>query len=94
MKTYLECFPCFLRQALEAARLATSDEAIQRMVLNQVMFNLCRMNPRTSPPQIGRFIHKTVKELSHCSDPYKEVKSEYNHLILRKYPGLKGIVEG
>jgi len=94
MKTYLECFPCFLRQALEAARLATDDETIQRMVLNQVMFNLCRMNPHTPPPQIGHFIHKTVKELTHCSDPYKEVKSEYNHLILKKYPELKGIIEG
>ena len=93
MKTYLECFPCFLRQALEAARLATDDETIQRMVLNQVMFNLCRMNPRTPPPQIGHFIHKTVKELTHCSDPYKEVKSEYNHLILRKYSELKEIIE-
>ena len=93
MKTYLECFPCFLRQALEAARLATSDEAIQRMVLNQVMFNLCRMNPRTPPPQIGHFIHKTVKELAHCSDPYKEIKTKHNRLTLKKYPELKGIIE-
>lgn len=94
MKTYLECFPCFLRQALEAARLATSDEAIQRMVLNQVMFNLCRMNPRTPPPQIGHFIHKTVKELTHCSDPYKEIKTKHNRLTLKKYPELKKIVDG
>jgi uncharacterized protein with ATP-grasp and redox domains len=34
-----------------------------------------------------------VKELTHCSDPYKEIKSEYNHLILRKYPELKEIIE-
>jgi len=93
MKTYLECFPCFLRQALEAARLATDDETIQRMVLNQVMFNLCRMNPHTPPPQIGHFIHKTVKELTHCSDPYKEIKTKHNRLTLKKYPELKGIIE-
>ncbi len=93
MKTYLECFPCFLRQALEAARLATDDETIQRMVLNQVMFNLCRMNPRTPPPQIGHFIHKTLKELTYCSDPYKEVKSKYNQLVLRKYSEFKGIIK-
>ncbi len=92
MKTYLECYPCFLRQALEAARLATDDKTTQRMVLNQVMFNLCRINPHTSPPQIGHFIHKTVKEITHCSDPYKEVKTKYNRFALKKYPELKKIV--
>ena len=25
MKTYLDCFPCMLRQALEAARMAEAD---------------------------------------------------------------------
>jgi hypothetical protein len=94
MKTYLECFPCFLRQALEAAQLATDDKTTQRMVLNQVMFNLCRLNPHTSPPQIGHFIHKTVKELTHCFDPYKEIKAKHNRLTLKKYPELKKIVDG
>ena len=93
MKTYLECFPCFLRQALEAARLATDNEITQRTVLNQVMFILCRMNPHTPPPRIGHTIHRVVKELTHCSDPYQEVKNKYNRLILRKYPGLKKVIE-
>jgi len=26
MKTYLDCFPCFLNQALRAARITTDDE--------------------------------------------------------------------
>jgi uncharacterized protein with ATP-grasp and redox domains len=26
MKTYLDCYPCFLRQALDAARMAGADE--------------------------------------------------------------------
>ena len=25
MKTYLDCIPCFIRQALEAARMVTDD---------------------------------------------------------------------
>ena len=26
LKTYLDCIPCFVRQALEASRMATNDE--------------------------------------------------------------------
>ena len=37
MKTYLDCFPCMLRQALEAARMAEADAGQQRAVLNRVM---------------------------------------------------------
>ena len=37
MKTYLDCIPCVLRQALEASRLSTDDEKVQREVLDKVM---------------------------------------------------------
>ena len=36
MKTYLDCIPCFFRQALAAARMSTEDEIIQRRVLISV----------------------------------------------------------
>lgn len=37
MKTYLDCYPCFLRQALEAARMAGLDENRQYRVLQKVL---------------------------------------------------------
>jgi len=36
MKTYLDCIPCFFRQGLEAARMATQDEEKQREVLDRI----------------------------------------------------------
>ena len=36
MRTNLDCFPCFLRQALEAVRMVTQNEGIQRKALNSV----------------------------------------------------------
>ncbi len=36
MKTYLDCFPCFLSQALRAARIATDDEMKIKRVLDKV----------------------------------------------------------
>ena len=34
MKTYLDCFPCFLNQALRAGRIATDDEKKIKRVLD------------------------------------------------------------
>ena len=37
MKFYLDCYPCLLRQALDAARMAGADEAQQKVVLDRVL---------------------------------------------------------
>ena len=37
MKTHLECIPCFIKQSLEAARMATDDEEVHEKVLKEVM---------------------------------------------------------
>jgi len=37
MKTYLDCYPCFLRQALEAARMAGARERIQHTLTDKEM---------------------------------------------------------
>ena len=36
MRTYLDCIPCFFKQALEAARMAGADEVIQKEVVNEL----------------------------------------------------------
>gem|GEM_PF-4339480 len=41
MKTYLECVPCIIRQALAAARFASSDPAVHE---NLLYFTLKMLN--------------------------------------------------
>jgi len=36
MKTYLDCIPCFYRQALDAARIAGTDEIIQKKIIDEL----------------------------------------------------------
>ena len=35
MRTYLDCIPCFVRQALDASRVATDDSAVHDQVLRE-----------------------------------------------------------
>jgi uncharacterized protein with ATP-grasp and redox domains len=37
MKTFLDCIPCFLRQALEASRMATKDESVQARIMRRIL---------------------------------------------------------
>ena len=94
MRVYLDCFPCFMRQALDAARMATDDQAAQREVLDRVAALLPTIPPRATPIDMGQLIHRLVREVTGVADPYAEVKRESNDLGLRLYPALKEQVKG
>lgn len=89
MKTTYDCIPCFIRQALDAVRLATSDEKIHEKVLRGVLVAASKMNLDISPPVMGQYIHKLIRELSGHNDPYKKIKDRFNNFALKLYPDLK-----
>jgi len=69
MRTYLDCLPCFLRQALDAARRATRDAEIQREVLNRVASVLPPELPLDATPiEIGGEIRRVVREATGGDD--------------------------
>lgn len=82
-----------LNQALEAARIATSDTALQREILNKVMGLLSELRLDVSPPEIARRTHRLVRELSGNPDPYKDLKQEYNTRALALLPELRARIE-
>lgn len=92
MKVYLDCFPCFLRQALEAARMAGNDERVHRKVLNAVMYRLMDLGLDVTPPKVGQAVHRTIREFTCNDDPYREIKARYNKIALDMLPRLKAIV--
>ncbi|MCD6486568.1 MAG: DUF89 family protein [Syntrophobacterales bacterium] len=94
MKIFLDCFPCFLRQALEASRISGADEKIQRDVLNCVMAELLEISKEKTPPQIGSMIHKTIREATGKSDPYREIKRHHNEQVLKMEENLSGLIDG
>jgi uncharacterized protein with ATP-grasp and redox domains len=73
MKSYLDCIPCFLRQSLEAARMATDDETVQEVVLKEVMKYLQKASFDNSPPELSREVHAIIRNVAKSKDPYKKV---------------------
>lgn len=93
MKTYLDCIPCVLRQALEASRLSTDDEKVQREVLDKVMLFLIEADQNLTPPHIARHIFKIIRDTANCEDPYCEIKIKYNNIALKMYSNLKKTIK-
>jgi len=89
VRGYLDCFPCFLRQALETARLSTPDENLQSLVLDRVMGVLRHMDHRNPPPVIAGVVYEAIKEVTHCTDPYQELKKKSDEIALELYPWAK-----
>ena len=89
MKTYLDCIPCFFKQALEASRIAGADPDLQKSILNEVAQILPSFSLSSSPPEMGKIIHEMVRRATNIDDPYKQIKSDSNSMALKIYPQLK-----
>lgn len=78
MHTYLDCVPCFVRQALDAARLASNDDNIHQQVVRQTLLLVADMDMTQSPPFMAQKIHRLIRTLVGSSDPYKSQKNKFN----------------
>ena len=93
MKTYLDCLPCFLSQALRAARIATDDEKRIKDVLSEVGMMLRDIPLESTPPESGKRICHKVSEITGNPDPYRKIKTESTKEALSLYPSLKDRIE-
>lgn len=93
MKTYLDCIPCFFKQALDAARLAGATELEQKKILDALSKEVLNFKLDFCPPQMGRILYGLVGKITGKRDPFKEIKRKSNEFALALYPRLKKKVE-
>lgn len=89
MKIFLDCIPCFVRQALDSARLATDDEQIHEQVVRETLRLAANLDMGQNPPAIGQQIHRLIRGLIGNNDPYYQIKEQFNNLALKLYPELE-----
>jgi len=94
MRTYLDCYPCFLGQALEASRMAGADEEQQRVVVHSVLDMLQRVEPSSKPPEMGRAVHRLVRAETGNVDPYRAMKERSTAEALDLLPWMRNVAEG
>ncbi len=92
METYLDCIPCFFRQALEISRLAGVDEETRQAVIREVAAMVPEMTRQTCPPDIGRRVNEIVFRYTGGGDVFREIKEESNRKALKVCADLSGKV--
>jgi uncharacterized protein with ATP-grasp and redox domains len=93
MKTYLDCIPCFFKQALDAARLTGAKPAIQKKILDALSGEILNFKLDACPPEMGRILYGLVRKITKKPDPFKEIKRKSNEFALALYPRLKDKVK-
>lgn len=94
MRATTTCIPCYLKQALSAAREVTDNPETQRRVLNEVAQLLPDLPLENSPAENSTYVLWRAHELLDCNDPFAAKKRHYNELALSMYADLKAVVQG
>ncbi len=92
MNLSLDCFPCLIRQALDATRLATSDKNIHRLVIQEVLKWPSTLDLDQPPIILAQRIHRYVREITGVEDPYHAAKSHLNNLVMSLVPELARMI--
>lgn len=82
MKLQLECLPCYIRQALEAARMVTDDRKLQEKILREALVAASKFETNEIGILTQAKIQKIIKKLSPKIDPYKKAKQMFNKICL------------
>ena len=93
MKTFLDCLPCFMDQALRAGRIATTDEKKIKTLMDSVGDMIKDIPMQNTPPETGEIIYRKIREITGLNDPYYEIKQSSIQEALSLYPELKKIIE-
>jgi uncharacterized protein with ATP-grasp and redox domains len=90
-KVDLDCFPCFLRQAVIAVRLGGVDGELAEKAVRAALDEINSADTTKSPAHATTLMHRRIREVLGM-DPFEGVKSEYNRRALTQYPELKRMV--
>ncbi len=92
MKTFLDCLPCMMSQALRAGRMATDDEKKLKKLLDSVGAMMKDIPMENTPPETGEAIYREVRKITGVTDPYNKIKESNIKQSLLLYPELKRII--
>ena len=93
MRTSLDCFPCFVRQALDAARMVSTDTTVHGPILRELLRWASEIDMDQPAPVMAQRIHRRLRKIVGIEDPYRDVKNQQNRMALALLSELKTEIE-
>jgi uncharacterized protein with ATP-grasp and redox domains len=92
MQTSLNCIPCFLRQALEAAKENRLDDEAAAALMRRSLEHLLEVDWSSPPPVIARDIQRAIREMTGDPDPYLSKKITATEQALALLPEIETMI--
>lgn len=89
MDANLDCGPCILRQAIDAARRASDDESTRETVLRRVASEISEMDFEETPMAMATRAQAIVTEETGDPDPFAAVKRASNEEVEALKPAFR-----
>ena len=89
LKVCFDCIPCAIGSLINLFNKGLVPFEKQEDTMRSLLKYLSEMNYDQSPPALGREMHRMIRKVLNNPDPYRELKDEFNTLMLKNYPRLK-----
>jgi len=92
LKTYFECIPCILTQAIITLDLCKADFDLKRIVVSELLEKLKSADYDLSPSENTDIAYEIIAKHTGVKDPYYHYKREHNKLAIDSYQEFKKIL--
>ncbi len=92
MKTFLDCVPCIIEQAVKAPRRFTDDQDVLEGILRDTIKEIVDFDFFRTPPEMGAILNRIIALAIGNPDPYLSEKRRFNDLALRLLPDLEKMI--
>jgi uncharacterized protein with ATP-grasp and redox domains len=89
MKTFHECLPCFVNQALSTIKRAGASAAETEEAMRAVFREMAGIDLSAPPPVTGTRIYRTIRDVTKNADPFAEDKKRFNLFALSLLPAMR-----
>lgn len=93
MRIYVDCYPCLLRQVVDALHLLAIEESLQKTILKDALQALIDAPTYGKPPELSESIQRILKRHLNTSDPYQTLKVKSTQEALALLPWLQKKIE-
>ena len=94
MKTAIECIPCLINQGIRTSENSNISDENREAMIKDILSMLSKETfSNSTPPHLAKNIYNIIGHYLKNVDPYKDIKAEYNDLILDMEIGLEKIID-
>jgi hypothetical protein len=92
IKATYDCIPCAIGSLITLFKKGLVADEQQQPAMRALLNYLSQIDFDQSPPKIGQDMHRIIRQVLNDPDPYREIKKQFNQLLLDYYPELKKLV--